>query len=241
MIMTDVNDGTARRDGRRSSARASPRSRCSWPTRACSSSTTGRSSARMQRAGEIGALICMHAENGIPIDMLVAAGARQGPHRAHLPRAHAARGRRGRGHAPRDLPRRDGGGAGVHRAPLGASARSSRWSRRATAGCRPTPRRARSTSSSREDDLRASPARFEGAKYVCTPPLRPKQMQEDLWRGLRNARPPGGLDRPLPLLHEGPEGARARTTSPRSPTACRASRRASTCSGTAACAPGGSR
>ena len=26
---------------------------------------------------------------------------------------------------------------------------------------------------------------FEGAKFVCTPPLRPKYMQEDLWRGLR--------------------------------------------------------
>ena len=25
----------------------------------------------MQRAGEIGALVCMHAENGIPIDILV--------------------------------------------------------------------------------------------------------------------------------------------------------------------------
>jgi len=26
---------------------------------------------------------------------------------------------------------------------------------------------------------------FEGAKYVCSPPLRPKDHQEDLWRGLR--------------------------------------------------------
>jgi dihydropyrimidinase len=34
-----------------------------------------------------------------------------------------------------------------------------------------------------QDDL-ARPG-FEGAKYVCTPPLRPKEMQEDLWRGLR--------------------------------------------------------
>src|SRR5206468_2289542 len=35
-----------------------------------------------------------------------------------------------------------------------------------------------------QDDL-ARPG-FEGAKFVCTPPLRPKEMQEDLWRGLRN-------------------------------------------------------
>jgi dihydropyrimidinase len=34
-----------------------------------------------------------------------------------------------------------------------------------------------------EDDL-ARPG-FEGAKFVCTPPLRPAHMQEDLWRGLR--------------------------------------------------------
>jgi dihydropyrimidinase len=26
---------------------------------------------------------------------------------------------------------------------------------------------------------------FEGAKYVCSPPLRPRDHQEDLWRGLR--------------------------------------------------------
>jgi dihydropyrimidinase len=27
---------------------------------------------------------------------------------------------------------------------------------------------------------------FQGAKYVCTPPLRPKSYQPHLWRGLRN-------------------------------------------------------
>jgi hypothetical protein len=36
-----------------------------------------------------------------------------------------------------------------------------------------------------QDDL-ARPD-FEGAKYVCTPALRPASMQEDLWRGLRHA------------------------------------------------------
>jgi len=34
-----------------------------------------------------------------------------------------------------------------------------------------------------EEDL-ARP-NFEGAKFVCTPPLRPAHMQADLWRGLR--------------------------------------------------------
>ena len=38
-----------------------------------------------------------------------------------------------------------------------------------------------------EDDLRGKPGdEFEGAKYVCTPPLRPKHHQDHLWRGLSN-------------------------------------------------------
>jgi dihydropyrimidinase len=38
-----------------------------------------------------------------------------------------------------------------------------------------------------EDDLRGRPGdEFEGAKFVCTPPLRPKHHHEHLWRGLRN-------------------------------------------------------
>jgi dihydropyrimidinase len=38
-----------------------------------------------------------------------------------------------------------------------------------------------------EDDLRGSPGdEFDGAKFVCTPPLRPKHHHEHLWRGLRN-------------------------------------------------------
>ena len=49
---------------------------------------------------------------------------------------------------------------------------------------------------------------FDGAKYVMSPPLRPKETQDRLWRGLRLQRPAGDLDRPLPVLHEGAEGAR---------------------------------
>src|SRR5438552_1064367 len=38
-----------------------------------------------------------------------------------------------------------------------------------------------------EDDLRGKPGdEFEGAKFVCTPPLRPKHHHDHLWRGLRN-------------------------------------------------------
>ncbi len=51
---------------------------------------------------------------------------------------------------------------------------------------------------------------FEGAKYVMSPPLRGRETQDRLWRGLALQRPAGDLDRPLPVLHEGTEGARPR-------------------------------
>ena len=49
---------------------------------------------------------------------------------------------------------------------------------------------------------------FEGAKFVCSPPLRTKDHWDDLWTGLRQGRPPGRLDRPLPVRLPRPEGAR---------------------------------
>ena len=103
--------------------------------------------------------------------------------------------------------------------------RSRRWRRRATAAC-PCLRR----------DLPAVPLPlvpttttepgFEGAKYVMSPPLRPKGHAGAPLARPRVERPAGRLDRPLPVLHEGPEGPRPRTTSRRSRTACPASRRA---------------
>ena len=62
----------------------------------------------MLRAGELGALITMHAEIGLPIDVLVQRALAAGPHRAGLPRADPARGRRGDRHRARDRARRDG-------------------------------------------------------------------------------------------------------------------------------------
>ncbi len=72
----------------------------------------------MQRSGEIGATICMHAENGIVIDVLVEQALRRGetePKYHALTRPPAGR---GRGRAPRHRPGRDGARAGLHRAPL---------------------------------------------------------------------------------------------------------------------------
>ena len=62
----------------------------------------------MLRAGELGALITMHAEIGLPIDVLVQRALADRPHRAGLPRADPARGRRGHRHRARDRAGRDG-------------------------------------------------------------------------------------------------------------------------------------
>ena len=53
---------------------------------------------------------------------------------------------------------------------------------------------------------------FEGAKYVCSTPLRSKHEhhQKDLWRFLRQNDLQVGVDRPLPVLLQGAEGARHR-------------------------------
>ena len=71
------------------------------------------------RTGKNGGTICMHAENGGVIDVLVKtrAGGRQD--RAQVSRAHASGTRRRRGDASRDRARGDGRCADLHRPPLG--------------------------------------------------------------------------------------------------------------------------
>ena len=80
----------------------------------------------MLRTGKNGGTICMHAENGGVIDVLVKKALAEGQDRAEVSRADAAGARRRRSDASRDRPRRDGGRAGLHRAPVGAPRRS-RW------------------------------------------------------------------------------------------------------------------
>ena len=52
---------------------------------------------------------------------------------------------------------------------------------------------------------------FEGAAYVCSPPLRSREEghQDALWKGPAHQRSRRRVHRPLPVLHEGAEGARA--------------------------------
>ena len=75
------------------STRASPASSCSWPTRASSTPTTARSCGPCRRPPSNGALIMMHAENGIGHRRPRRAGARPRRDRTRLPRARPGRGR----------------------------------------------------------------------------------------------------------------------------------------------------
>ena len=70
---------------------------------------------------------------------------------------------------------------------------------------------------------------FEGAKFVCCPPLRPADHQEDLWRGLRTMTSSSSAPTTVPSTSTA-RRSWAGATSGRSPTACRASRTAWTCS-----------
>ena len=79
---------------------------------------------------------------------------------------------------------------------------------------------------------------FEGAKYVCSPPLRTEGPLGRALDGPRQGRPPA---RRRPTTARSTSTARrtsAAATSARSPTACRASRIGSTCSTTAASSAG---
>ena len=70
MIMTDVNDGTIQEMGQIvNEGVTSFKMFMAYP--GVLFVDDGQIFRGMQRAGELGALICMHAENGIPIDVLV--------------------------------------------------------------------------------------------------------------------------------------------------------------------------
>ena len=72
---------------------------------------------------------------------------------------------------------------------------------------------------------------FEGAKWVCSTPCAPGGGPPGRAVALpAHRRPVGGQHRPLPVLLQGAEGARASATSPRSPTGSAASSTGWTCS-----------
>ncbi len=136
----------------------------------------------MQRAADSGALIMMHAENGGPIDVLV--------------QQYLAEGKTDPTWHGRSRPSSMEGEA-VHRVfklaelagtPAYIVHLSSRDALNAVREARDRGLPAFAETCPQylylsEDDM-ARPG-FEGAKFVCSPPLRPADHQEDLWKGLQ--------------------------------------------------------
>jgi dihydropyrimidinase len=138
------------------------------------------------RAGELGALICMHAETGLPIDILVQRAIAQGKtapiyHALTRPEAAEATG------TERAIALAEMAGAPVYIVHLSAQRALERVMEARDRGLPAYAETCPQYLFMSEDDLRGEPGdAFEGAKYVCTPPLRPKHHHEHLWRGLRN-------------------------------------------------------
>ena len=135
----------------------------------------------MQQSAEVGALLCVHAENGIPIDILIKQAIAKGhtsPVYHGLTRPEIAEAEA----THRAICLAEMANAPVYIVHLSAARALYEI---VTARSRGLPVFAETCPQymflSDEDLARSD---FEGAKYVCAPPLRPRHMQEDLWRGL---------------------------------------------------------
>jgi dihydropyrimidinase len=136
----------------------------------------------MTKAATNGALIMMHAENGIAIDALVADAVARGdsdPIYHGLTRPAELEG---------EAVSRAARLAGVAGTPLYIVHLSSTPALEAVVEARDAGQNVFAETCPQylylsQDDM-ARPD-FEGAKFVCTPPLRPREHQAELWRGLR--------------------------------------------------------
>ncbi|QFZ21903.1 dihydropyrimidinase [Saccharothrix syringae] len=144
--------------------------------------TDGEILRAMQKARETGSTIMMHAENGIAIDQLVAqalARGRTDPVEHGLTRPPELEG---------EATSRAIALAKVTGSPLYIVHLSAAQALDAVAEARDTGQNVFAETCpqylylSLEDLARPG---FEGAKYVASPPLRPKEHQSELWRGLR--------------------------------------------------------
>jgi dihydropyrimidinase len=136
----------------------------------------------MQEARDLGALICMHAENGIAIDVLVQQALARGEtapkyHALTRPQIAEAEG------THRALALAEMAGAPVYIVHLSAARALEKVVEARDRGLAAFAETCPQYLFTSFDDLAREG--FEGAKFVCTPPLRPREMQEDLWRGLR--------------------------------------------------------
>jgi dihydropyrimidinase len=140
----------------------------------------------MLQAGELGALICMHAETGLPIDVLVQRALENGKtapiyHALTRPEAAEATG------TERAIALAEMAGVPVYIVHLSAQRALERVMEARDRGLPAYAETCPQYLFLNEDDLRGTEDDpFEGAKFVCTPPLRPRHHHDHLWRGLRN-------------------------------------------------------
>ena len=140
----------------------------------------------MLRAGELGALITMHAEIGLPIDVLVQKALAAGHtapiyHALTRPEAAEATG------TERALALAEMAGVPVYMVHLSAQRALERVMEARDRGLPAYAETCPQYLFCSEDDLRGEPGNeWKGAGYVCTPPLRPRHHHDHLWRGLRN-------------------------------------------------------
>ena len=136
----------------------------------------------MQRAKEIGGLICMHAENGIAIDVLIEQALARGEtapkyHSITRPQIAEAEG------THRAIRLAEMAGTPVYIVHLSAPRALDQVVQARDAGLPVFAETCPQYLFNSFDDL--DRPGLEGAKFVCTPPLRPKEYQADIWRGLR--------------------------------------------------------
>ncbi|MEO6953336.1 MAG: dihydropyrimidinase [Polyangia bacterium] len=140
----------------------------------------------MLRAGELGALVCMHAETGLPIDVLVERALAKGHtapiyHALTRPEVAEATG------TDRALALAEMAGVPVYLVHLSAKRALERVMEARDRGQAAYAETCPQYLFLSEDDLRGTPGNeFEGAKYICTPPLRPSSHHDPLWLGLKN-------------------------------------------------------
>ncbi|GAC1394779.1 MAG: dihydropyrimidinase [Polyangiales bacterium] len=181
MIMTDVNDGTLDEMNKLvAEGVTSFKMFMAYP--GVLMVDDGQIFRGMQRAGEIGALVCMHAENGIPLDVLIQQALAKGHtapkyHSITRPQIAEAEG------THRAICLAEMANAPVYMVHLSAERALKQVVEARDRGLPVYAETCPQYLFLSDADL--DRPGFEGAKYVCTPPLRPAHMQEDMWRGLR--------------------------------------------------------
>ncbi|MGW2631053.1 dihydropyrimidinase [Streptomyces chattanoogensis] len=181
MIVSDVNDATLKEmDGLVAEGVSSFKLFMAYP--GVFYSDDGQILRAMQRAGENGGLIMMHAENGIAIDVLVKQALERGETdpryhgevRKALLEAEATH---------RAIKLAQVAGAPLYVVHVSAQDAVAELARARHEGLPVFGETCPQYLFLSTDNL-AEPD-FEGAKYVCSTPLRPKEHQAALWRGLR--------------------------------------------------------